>query len=63
VIVIKFNCYRSANKSNHPIQIPLLLVTKTRTRDKIYSNARNINVIFSLLAVGLASLANETSEL
>jgi hypothetical protein len=31
--VNKIDCNSSANKSNHPIQNPLLLVTKPRTRD------------------------------
>jgi hypothetical protein len=34
VIAIKSNCNISANKSTHPIQIPLL-VTEPRTRDSI----------------------------
>jgi hypothetical protein len=37
VIVIKHNCNRSANKSNHPTQNPLLLVTEPRTRDNIFT--------------------------
>jgi hypothetical protein len=33
LIVIKSDCKRSINKSNHPLQNPLLLVTEPRTRD------------------------------
>jgi hypothetical protein len=33
--MIDYNCNRSANESNHPIQNPLLLVTEPRTRDSI----------------------------
>jgi hypothetical protein len=36
VNLIKGNCNRSANKSNHPFQIPLLLVMEPRTRDSMY---------------------------
>jgi hypothetical protein len=36
VIVIKSTCNRTANKSNQPIQNPLLLVTEPRTRDNMF---------------------------
>jgi hypothetical protein len=35
LIVNKRDSNRSVNKSNHPIQNPLLLVTEPRTRDNI----------------------------
>jgi hypothetical protein len=35
-MVIESNCNKSANKSNHPIQNPLLLVTDLWTRDNIF---------------------------
>jgi hypothetical protein len=35
MVVIKCNCTSSTNKSNHPIQNPLLFVTERRTRDNI----------------------------
>jgi hypothetical protein len=35
LIVIKSDCKRSVNKSNHPIQNPLLLVTEPQTRDSM----------------------------
>jgi hypothetical protein len=37
LIVIKSNCNRNANKSNHPLQNPLLLVMETLTRDNIFT--------------------------
>jgi hypothetical protein len=36
VILNKSNCDRSANKSNHSIQNPLLFVTESRTRDRMF---------------------------
>jgi hypothetical protein len=33
LIVITRDCKEDVNKSNHPIQNPLLLVTEPRTRD------------------------------
>jgi hypothetical protein len=35
LLVIKSDCNRIANKSDHPIQIPLLLVSKSWTRGNI----------------------------
>jgi hypothetical protein len=35
VSVIKFNCNRSANKSNNPVQNPLLSITETRAHDNM----------------------------
>jgi hypothetical protein len=37
VIVTECNCNSSANKSNHPIQNPLLFDTEPRTRDSMYT--------------------------
>jgi hypothetical protein len=42
MVVTKYDCNKSANKSNHPIQNPLLLVTERWTLDSIKMNLREI---------------------
>jgi hypothetical protein len=49
-IVIKSDCKRSANKSNHPIQNQLLLVTEPRSRDSVLTLKMGA-VMFSKMSV------------
>jgi hypothetical protein len=48
------------NKSNHPIQNPLLLVTEPRTRDNIYEREASLNLKWQLDSVGNGSATFHT---
>jgi hypothetical protein len=45
LIVIKSNCKRSANKSSHQIQNPLLIVTEPQTRDNTLLKLNSVAVV------------------
>jgi hypothetical protein len=57
LILIKGNCKEGGNKSNNPMQSPLLFVTEPQTRDNILNSFGHLHAYLS------ANVKKETKEI